>query len=615
MPAGKSVCGVFTRDYRSNALNSQILVTVPQCLEILLLSPHRQDWAAKIKYVVFDEVHCLGSEIGAEFWEHLLLLVRCPFLALSATIRNPHDLHKWLQCAEDDKRKRDEKNNTVRPNSPKSYEVALVTYHERYSDLEKFNYVAPAGIKKGGPQINSPELKHTHPCAMLTVRQLTQSSTFPAHVTLSPRETLALYDAMIKAWPEKDSMQLLSPENYFKDKSFISKPDARLYEAALKEEFMTWLNNRRRVEIVIASLGGKTTAESSQKTGRDDEYVIRWFYPLLQKLHDDNKLPAIFFSYNRKLCERLTSLTVRYLCKKEKRLQLDLGRNAQLKSYKKQGHQIAKRDKRIRDNCQDEDEGKMRKAKSSGHQSFHNKSKQVPGEASCFLFDNAPEKSCSFARKGVLDEEEGRIIVQPLQRFQSGENLSTFMEGLRRGVSYHHSGMSAKQRGIVEMLFRKKFLRVIFATGTLALGIHMPCKTVIFAGDSVFLNTLQYHQISGRAGRRGFDLLGNVIFLGIPQSKIQRLMTNNLPRLIGNFPLNTTLVLRLLLMVNKVDDRETAMNQVLTLLQNPLICMDQPELDLQLKHHFLFSVELLVRQVSVAIFITSNGLTVFRSYI
>jgi hypothetical protein len=59
----------------------------------------------------------------------------------------------------------------------------------------------------------------------------------------------------------------------------------------------------------------------------------------------------------------------------------------------------------------------------------------------------------------------------------------------------------------------------------------------------------------------------------------------------------------LLLLVNKVEDRKIAMNQVLTLLQNPLICKNQPELDLQLKHHFLFSVELLVRQVCKTVII------------
>jgi superfamily II RNA helicase len=69
----------------------------------------------------------------------------------------------------------------------------------------------------------------------------------------------------------------------------------------------------------------------------------------------------------------------------------------------------------------------------------------------------------------------------------------------------------------VEMLFRQGYLRVVVATGTLALGINMPCKTVVFSGDSVFLSPQNYRQASGRAGRRGFDLLGNVVFNGIAE--------------------------------------------------------------------------------------------------
>ena len=41
--------------------------------------------------------------------------------------------------------------------------------------------------------------------------------------------------------------------------------------------------------------------------------------------------------------------------------------------------------------------------------------------------------------------------------------------------------------------------QVVAATGTLALGIHMPCKTVVFAGDSPFLNSLQYRQVCGQS--------------------------------------------------------------------------------------------------------------------
>ncbi|KAB1255888.1 putative ATP-dependent RNA helicase DDX60 [Camelus dromedarius] len=64
LPSGEALCGVFTRDYRHDALNSQVLVTVPACFEILLLAPHRQAWVKRIRYVIFDEplyVHLLES--------------------------------------------------------------------------------------------------------------------------------------------------------------------------------------------------------------------------------------------------------------------------------------------------------------------------------------------------------------------------------------------------------------------------------------------------------------------------------------------------------------------------------------------------------------------------
>ena len=71
-----------------------------------------------------------------------------------------------------------------------------------------------------------------------------------------------------------------------------------------------------------------------------------------------------------------------------------------------------------------------------------------------------------------------------------------------------------------------------------------------------------HFQVSGRAGRRGFDPVGNVIFFGIPYRKIQRLMTANIPKLVGNFPISVSLVLRLLLMTTQADDKKDALTKV-----------------------------------------------------
>ena len=68
--------------------------------------------------------------------------------------------------------------------------------------------------------------------------------------------------------------------------------------------------------------------------------------------------------------------------------------------------------------------------------------------------------------------------------------------------------------------------------------------------------------MSGRAGRRGFDPVGNVVFFGVPYRKVQRLITANIPKLVGNFPINVSLVLRLLLMTSKGDDQKDALTKV-----------------------------------------------------
>lgn len=68
--------------------------------------------------------------------------------------------------------------------------------------------------------------------------------------------------------------------------------------------------------------------------------------------------------------------------------------------------------------------------------------------------------------------------------------------------------------------------------------------------------------MSGRAGRRGQDMIGNVFFYDIPLPKVERLIKSNVPQLKGQFPLTVSLILRLMLLAAKGDDKADARAKV-----------------------------------------------------
>jgi len=83
---------------------------------------------------------------------------------------------------------------------------------------------------------------------------------------------------------------------------------------------------------------------------------------------------------------------------------------------------------------------------------------------------------------------------------------------LQRGIAYHHSGLIPQIKEIIELLFSRGLVRLLFCTETFAVGLNMPTKTTLFAGFKKYdeqrdqmrmLRTDEYLQMAGRAGRRG----------------------------------------------------------------------------------------------------------------
>ncbi|MFO8026400.1 MAG: DUF3516 domain-containing protein, partial [Opitutales bacterium] len=119
----------------------------------------------------------------------------------------------------------------------------------------------------------------------------------------------------------------------------------------------------------------------------------------------------------------------------------------------------------------------------------------------------------------VLNKDEKAVIKKELEgvRFTSpfGKEIKKL---LRSGIGLHHAGLLPKYRVLVEKFAQKGYLKVICGTDTLGVGVNVPIRTVLFtqlckySGQSTgILTARDFHQVSGRAGRKGFDDQGYVI--------------------------------------------------------------------------------------------------------
>lgn len=139
---------------------------------------------------------------------------------------------------------------------------------------------------------------------------------------------------------------------------------------------------------------------------------------------------------------------------------------------------------------------------------------------------DAASYQCLRSKLILTDQDEadeiGRIVDAGVEDIPEEDlkvlNFRQWRAALQRGFAAHHAGMLPAFRHIVEELFVRGLVRAVFATETLALGINMPArsvvleKTVKFNGDAhVDLTPGEYTQLTGRAGRRGIDIVGNAV--------------------------------------------------------------------------------------------------------
>jgi len=191
---------------------------------------------------------------------------------------------------------------------------------------------------------------------------------------------------------------------------------------------------------------------------------------------------------------------------------------------------------------------------------------QFSGQLPCLYFSlsrkGCQEKALENMDRDFLKPEEREIILAEYDRLcaqyaiQDETNAEAMRKLVGHGVAYHHAGILPTLKEVVEQLFTLGYIKLLFTTETFALGINMPACTVVFDSmakyDGIqfrYLKSREYHQMAGRAGRRGIDIKGFVyacIDTKYDEYKeIKKVVSGDIERIESQFNLSYSSVLNL----------------------------------------------------------------------
>ena len=188
--------------------------------------------------------------------------------------------------------------------------------------------------------------------------------------------------------------------------------------------------------------------------------------------------------------------------------------------------------------------------------------------ALCFVFSRKGcEKYADKVEATLLDSSDAAKVkhiwdfhLHPHKAFLETVPQAHILRALaERGIAYHHSGLLPILKEIIEILFSRGLIKLLFATETFAVGLNMPTKTVLFFGLEKYsedsnclrpLRTDEYLQMAGRAGRRGLDPVGTVIYLPerepVPPGTMKAMLTGGRSPIISKMSFHYEFLLKTL---------------------------------------------------------------------
>ncbi len=235
------------------------------------MSPQQQEWANHLEYVIFDEVHMIANSTDEETfllssaYVRILSLIKCPFLALSATIANPAQLTRWL-CA------------VMAMKEKVQIYLAPEQPVRRWTDLHLHSF---------DPRTN--QIVPLHPISLVRKADDVDQIAF-----LSPIESLELFEAMEKQLPMSEELKKLTPELFFNKKLRITRVEQSEYSKVLLSFYRSLpeAQQQRLAEVLtrnsMPSVAAAPTVDSTRALL--DQLHKMWLSPSVVFHHDLQEL-------------------------------------------------------------------------------------------------------------------------------------------------------------------------------------------------------------------------------------------------------------------------------------------------------------------------------------
>merc|ERR1719491_1819826 len=351
-----------------------------------------------------------------------------------------------------------------------------------------------------------------------------------AALSMTPTDMIDLWKRMKAIFPGTVLDEQDNPENFFKaetgESQRITLNQTKEYETRLKARLTALSKSHPELYemLRVAQLPPPLKAKKD---------VSDILYGVVKQLKDSDLLPAVAFQLDtygafsmfKTLLGRLESEQV-----------------AEFPDYRKGLIKLAR------------DKAQMRKV-AAGNASRVNAAEAEEDAKPGFADESLTQEDTTKPHdKYVLSSAEKRLgfyevedIISDMKK--AGEKVDVnhaLIRGLRRGIAIYTNevGFSCYRRQ-VQMLAQKGRLAVVFSDEALAYGVNMPFRSCVFCGDmGDSLTALIAQQMQGRAGRRGMDVQGNVIYLGMEWPYIENLMLGQITNVTGKEPRYPTMALQ-----------------------------------------------------------------------